>query len=146
MKWLMLCLGCLAGAELSAREPLRVPPNDELALATEPTPLDPVADQAGTPVAYSEYVVERPVQYIQLYSNVRVRDRKNMHPNAVTKIVSIPDPCDKCRRVNVEICVPPCAAESVRCFKSGDRIRFCYGRYSVDVVSRRRDVVVNYND
>ncbi len=143
----VLFLGFLAilCAELSAREPLRVRASEQLALASEPTLL-PIPEQQGTPVAYSEYVVEQPVQVIQLYQNVRVRDLKNVHPCAVRKIVSVPDPRDKCCRVCIEICVPPCENESVRCFRNGDRIRFCYGQYSVDVVSRRRDVVVNYND
>lgn len=147
MKKLMI-LGVLAlvGADLSAREPLRVPAGGELALAAEPTLLVPVAEQQGTPVPYAQYIVEQPVKVVQLYQNVRVRDLKNVHPCAVTKIVSVPDPCDKCCRVNVEICVPPCANETVRCFRNGDRLRFCYGQYSVDVISRRRDVVVNYND
>ena len=105
-----------------------------------------MAEEQGTPVPYAEYVVEQPVQVIQLYRNVRVRDRQNAHPGGVRKIVSVPDPRDKCSRVNIEICVPPCANETVRCYRNGDRLRFCYGRHSVDVISRRRDVVVNYND
>ena len=147
MKKLMI-LGMLAlvAADLSAREPLRVPHDGQLAMAPEPTLLLPVAEEQGTPVPYSEYIVQQPVQVIRLYQNVRVRDSQNIHPCAVAKIVSIPDPRDKCCRVNIEICVPPCANESVRCFRQGDRLRFCYGRYSVDVISRRRDVVVNYND
>ena len=58
----------------------------------------------------------------------------------------MPESYDKCCRVNIEICVPPCQNEIVRCYRDGDRLRFCYGQYSVDVTSRRRDVVVNYND
>ena len=139
-------LAAFVGADLSAREPLRVPANrGELALAAEPTLLVPVAEPQGTPVPYTEYVVEAsPV--IKLYTNVRVRDQKNIHPCAVSKIVQVVDPCDKCCKVFIEICVPPCANEAVRCYRNGDRLRFCYGNYSVDVTSRRYDVVVNYND
>lgn len=140
-------LAALVGADLSAREPLRVPARSfELAMASEPTLLLPEADPQGTPVPYTEYIVEQPSPVIPLYTNVRVRNHKNVHPCAVTKIVSIPNPCDKCCNVFVEICVPPCANETVRCFRHGDRLRFCYGKYSVDVISRRHDVVVNYND
>ena len=146
MKLTIVGVLALACAELSAREPLRIPAGGELALAAEPTLLLPVAEEQGTPVPYAEYVVEQPVQVIQLYRNVRVRDRHNVHPGGVRKIVSVPDPRDNCSRVNIEICVPPCANETVRCYRNGDRLRFCYGKYSVDVVSRRRDVVVNYND
>lgn len=147
MKKLMF-LGVLAllSTQLIAREPLRVERGEELALANEPTPLQPVADAQGTPVAYAEYAVAQPVPVIELYQNVRVRDARNVHPCAVKKIVSVPDPCDKCCRVCIEICVPPCENETVRCFRNGNRIRFCYGQYSVDVTSRRHDVVVNYND
>ena len=139
-------LAAFTGANLSAREPLMVPAQGgELALASEPTLLLPMAEPQGTPVPYAEYVVEAsPV--IELYTNVRVRDRKNIHPCAVSKIVQVVDPCDKCCKVFVEICVPPCANETVRCYRNGDRLRFCYGEYSVDVTTRRYDVVVNYND
>lgn len=141
-KWMILGLLALVGADLSAREPLRVP-SQELALAAEPTPLAPEAQ--GTPVAYSEYVVEA-APAISLYTNVRVRDARNIHPCAVSRIVQVNDPCDKCCKVFVEICAPPCANETVRCFRNGNRIRFCYGKYSVDVITRRNDIVVNYND
>lgn len=146
MKLMFVGVLALVCADLSAREPLRVPSGGELALAAEPTLLLPAAQEEGTPVPYAEYVVEQPVPVIQLYQNVRVRDQENVHPRAVSKIVSVPDPRDKCCRVNIEICVPPCANETVRCYRNGDRLRFCYGNYSVDIVSRRRDVVVNYND
>ena len=146
MKLMIVGVLALVCADLSAREPLRVPAGGELALAAEPTLLLPVAEEQGTLVPYAEYVVEQPVHVIQLYQNVRVRDPKNVHPSAVSKIVSVPDPRDKCCRVNIEICVPPCTNETVRCYRNGDRLRFCYGKYSVDVISRRRDVVVNYND
>jgi hypothetical protein len=146
-KLLTVALLALVCADLSAREPLRVPAGgQELALAAEPTLLLPAAESQGTPVPYAEYVVEQPVRVLELYQNVKVRDRRNIHPGAVSKIVSIPNPCDKCCRVNVEICVPPCANEKVRCYREGDRLRFCYGKYSVDVISRRFDVVVDYND
>ena len=144
MKKLMI-LGLLAllGADLSAREPLRVP-SQELALAAEPTLAPEPAAPQGTPVPYSEYVVESAP--IELYQNVRVRDARNIHPCAVSKIVQVNDPCDNCCKVFVEICVPPCANETVRCFRHGNRLRFCYGKYSVDVITRRNDIVVNYND
>lgn len=142
-KLMILGLLALVGADLSAREPLRLP-SQELALAAEPT-LVPEAQAQGTPVPYAEYVVEA-APTITLYTNVRVRDAKNIHPCAVPKIVQVKDPCDECCKVFVEICVPPCANETVRCFRNGNRIRFCYGEHSVDVVTRRHDVVVNYND
>lgn len=142
-KLLILGLLALLGADLSAREPLRVP-SQELALAAEPTLAPEPAAAQGTPVAYSEYVVE--AAPVRLYTNVRVRDTKNVAPCAVPKIVQVNDPCDNCCKVCIEICVPPCANETVRCFRNGNRVRFCYGQYSVDVTTRRNDIVVNYND
>lgn len=143
----MMILGVLAllGANLSAREPLLVP-SQELALAAEPTQVIPAAEEKGTPVPYAEFAVQPSTETIKLYENVRVRDTKNIAPCAVPKIVQVKDPCDECCKIYVEICVPPCGCETVKCYRHGDRIRFIYGEYSVDVTTRRHDVVVNYND
>lgn len=144
-KMMILSLLALVVANLSAREPLHIQ-SQELALAAEPTLVMPVPDVQGTPVPYAEYLVVEPAPSIELFQRVRVRDSKNIHPCAVSKIVQVKDPCDKCCKVFIEICVPPCACETVRCFRDGDRIRFCYGKHTVDVTTRKNDVVVNYND
>ena len=102
-KLLILSVLALTSADLSAREPLLVPSSGQLAMAPEPTLIDAVPVEQGTPVPYSQYIVQQPVQVIQLYQNVRVRDLQNVHPNAVRKIISIPNPRDKCSRVNIEI-------------------------------------------
>ena len=83
---------------------------------------------------------------IPLYRNVRVIQRRNIHPCAVRKVVSVPDPCNPCCCVYIEICVPPCACECVTVNRRGDKVRFDYGRYAVDVTSRRGRLLVDYDD
>jgi len=83
---------------------------------------------------------------VPMFRAVTVRQARNIHPCAVRKIVSVPDPCDKCRCVFVEICVPPCACEDIRCGLLGRRTRFDYGKYSVTVIARRNRLIVDYND
>jgi hypothetical protein len=107
-----------------------------------PTPgLAPVPDQAY--VTPSAPVTAAPVA---LYCNVKYRDQRNIAPCAVSKIVQVPDPCNPCCCVNVEICVPPCACECVRVSKCGTRVTYNYGKYQVQVTSRHGRVVVDYDD
>lgn len=90
---------------------------------------------------------------IELYEHVKVVQARKIHPCAVSKIVQVPNPCyDPCCPLNsdpcvfVEICVPPCACEEVRCSKRGDRVKFDYGKYAVKVTNRRGLLVVNYDN
>jgi len=71
-----------------------------------------------------------------LYPNVKVRDVRRIHPDAVTKVVSVRNPCDPSSCVLVEICVPPCKCERVRIRRNGNFVHYDYGRFAVDVVSR----------
>lgn len=82
---------------------------------------------------------------VPLYPTV-VRKQRNIHPCAVQKIVSVPDPCDPCRCVCIAICVPPCACERVSVSRRGDRVNFHYGKYEVDVTARRGKLIVSYED
>ena len=53
------------------------------------------------------------------------------------------DCCESC--VYIEICVPPCACdEKVRCRRKGDRVRYDYGKYAVDVRVKKGFIVVDY--
>lgn len=84
---------------------------------------------------------------LPLYQNVRVRQTRNMHPQAVPTLVAIRNPSFGGSCVYVEVCVPPCGPGQVLCYRRGDRIRLDYGKYSVDIVTTRRGVVVvDYND
>lgn len=103
-----------------------------------------------TPVPDQAYVVPTPAPTtgtpIVLYSNVKYKDQRNIAPCAVSKIATIPDPCNPCCCVAVEICVPPCACECVKVSKCGTKVTYDYGKYEVVVTSRHGRVVVNYND
>ncbi|WP_437226106.1 hypothetical protein SH661x_004410 [Planctomicrobium sp. SH661] len=83
---------------------------------------------------------------IPLYRKVRVVHERNIAPCAVSKIVSVPDPCNPCKCVFIEICVPPCACEEVECSTRHNRTVFNYGKYSVKVTERHGTLVVNYQD
>lgn len=84
--------------------------------------------------------------YLTLYPKVRVVQSRKIAPCAVPKIVSVPDPCDPCKVVFIEICVPPCACEHVECSPRKNRTVFNYGKYAVNVTERHGMLVVNYDD
>lgn len=92
-----------------------------------------------------------------LYHGVKVKDRKNIHPCAVPKVVKIIDPCWKpqhcgcCaparpRCVYVKICVPPCACERVKVSRDGRKVKYDYGEYQVELESKDGVVEVDYDD
>ncbi len=81
-----------------------------------------------------------------LCTNVRVLQARNIHPLAVRKIVSVPDPLNKCNCVFIEICVPPCGCEHIDYNRRGNSVKFDYGKYAVNVTARRGLLFVNYDD
>jgi hypothetical protein len=91
---------------------------------------------------------------IPLYTNVKYTDRDEMAPCAVSKIIALKDPCvcrDACdccgpQCVFIEICVPSCGCELVSCRRNGDRIRYDYGKYAVDVRVKKGFIEVDYQD
>ena len=88
---------------------------------------------------------------VPMFCNVRYVDKREMAPCAVTKVIMVPDPCqpkDACcqKCVAIEICVPPCGCEEIKCNRAGNRIRYCYGDYAVDVRIRKGLIVVDYQD
>jgi hypothetical protein len=84
--------------------------------------------------------------HIELYKKVRVVHTRNIAPCAVSKIVSVPDPCNPCKCVFIEICVPPGKCENIEVEPRKNRVVFDYGRYSVQVTERRGTLWVNYQD
>ena len=107
-------------------------------------PPSPVPDQA-----YSSATMPAPIVVgtpIALYSNVKYKDQRNIHPCAVSKIVQIADPCNPACCIAIEICVPPCACECVSVSKCGTRVKYDYGKYEVEITSRRGRVTVDYDD
>lgn len=88
---------------------------------------------------------------LELYCNVKYLTTRRMHPCAVEKIVSVPNPCyDPCNPcsgapcVFVKICVPPCGCEHVSCGLNGRRLNYDYGQYGVRITVRGDKIVVVY--
>ena len=111
------------------------------------------------PFMGGETVVLGPETYVDpvayggvLYSRVKYKDLREMAPCAVPKIITVKDPCacdDGCcppQCVCIEICVPACGCEEVTCRRHGDRIRYDYGKYAVDVRIKRDHIEVDYQD
>lgn len=118
-----------------------------------PAPLSPTPE-----VQYSGPVGELPVITTAdpgLFPCVKYRDQRNIAPCAVPMIVQVPDPCacrDRCNPcaprpcVNVQICVPQTGCPTVCVTRHGNKTRFDYGKYAIDVVSINGRIVVDYDD
>jgi hypothetical protein len=112
------------------------------------------APAAATPVPGSQPVVAQG-NVITLYPNVRYKDECRMAPCAVPQIVFVKDPClsgprNRCcepRCVAVQICVPPCSTcpPKVVCRRGGEYVRYDFGKYAVEIRSRRGCVIVDYD-
>lgn len=96
-------------------------------------------------------IYEEPIP-VPIYRNVRYRQERNIHPNAVKTIVSAPNPtwdprdplCPKC--VFVEICIPPCELPCAEVRRSGRMYKYDFGKYEVDLIIRRNYILVDYDD
>lgn len=127
-------------------------------IAPMPMPMPAPIPAASVDPTFSEpfhgEIVPGPV-YVEaapepLFTRVKYVDKREMHPCAVTKIVRVNDPCarkgacgEKC--VYIQICVPPCdCEEDIRCRRRGDRMRYDYGKYKVDIRVRKGYIVVDY--
>lgn len=128
--------------------------------------LAPIPDLHVPQVPYSyaddsatgELIVVEPSTYLDateyrgtLFTRVKYTDLHEKSPCAVSKIIMVKNPCrkDSCCEpdmVCIEICVPPCACEDVRCRSFGNRIRYDYGKYAVDVRIKRGYIQVDYQD
>ena len=97
-----------------------------------------------------------------LYGCVKYRDLRNIAPCAKPMIVQVADPCAcKCKRscdpcapcappkmVSVKICVPSCTCgpPCVTRSKCGKYVRYDFGKYAVDIRSKKGYVEVDYDD
>ena len=117
-----------------------------------PAPLSPTPE-----IQYSGPAGQMPVVTMvdpTLFACVKYRDTRNIAPCAVPIIVQVPDPCtprDRCGCtvrpcVNVEICVPTCGCPKVCVTRHGNKTRYDYGKYAIDIVSVNGKVVVDYDD
>ncbi len=138
-KFAMLCVLSLASVAGAAETPLG-------AAATLGQPVLSVASPTPVPDAVSSPVVVSPSAAVPLYTNVKYRDERNIAPCAVPTIVMVPDPCNDCGCVAVQICVPPCETPCVKTKRCGHKVVYDYGKYSVEITSARGKVVVDYDD
>ncbi|MEZ6057351.1 MAG: hypothetical protein R3C01_11675 [Planctomycetaceae bacterium] len=126
-----------------------VPPLPTPAALPEYEVLPPTVYSTGEPIHAGFYegpLAPSPELGICLYPDVTVRQPRRAHPQAVSKIVSIKDPCHPGCCVFVEICAPPCACERVRVRRDGQHVRYDYGRYAVDIITRRNgEVIIDYD-
>ena len=118
----------------------------------EPYPL-PGAPVATMPPADGTPIPQRAVD-CELFDCVKYKDLRNIAPCAVPMVVSVKDPCaciDPCdcraapKCVNVKICVPPCGCPDVKLTRNGNKVKYDYGKYVIEITSRKGIVVVDYD-
>lgn len=112
-----------------------------------------VQGQVLTPVPEHPYVHElSAAPAVPVFHNVKYKDLDEMSPCAQPKLIVVrnpcADPCDACQPdcVAIQICVPTCGCELISCRKNGDRIRYDYGKYAIDVRIKKNHIEVDYQD
>ncbi len=109
-------------------------------------------NEIGQPMVVDSSTFVDPVVYTgTLFTRVKYTDLHEKAPGAVSKIITVKNPCRDLgccepETVCIEICVPPCGCETVKCRLFGNRIRYDYGKYAVDVRIKRDYIQVDYQD
>jgi hypothetical protein len=135
------------GPSLYAQNPLQPVPDAVSAQAYDATTQAPVV--GATPIPAQGVA-------IPLYHCVKYKDQRKIAPCAVPMIVMVKDPCAKCDPCNpcapapcvaVQICVPPCNAcpPKVCCKRGGEYVSYDFGKYRVEIRSRKGVVKVDYD-
>lgn len=156
-------VAALAAAPLLAAQPqqqLVVPPVATTQAAPRidayyaPTPTPDVVI-SGSPMISNSPVFSAPVYTVApapLYTNVRYRQERKIHPCAKPICVEAPNPCyDPCNPLSpkcvlVEICAPPCETPCVEVRRNGDKLVYNFrGGHAVNVIVRRDHLVVDYD-
>ncbi|HUG90574.1 MAG TPA: hypothetical protein VML55_07065 [Planctomycetaceae bacterium] len=114
----------------------------EWPLIPEPMPLIP--GSAGS----------LPPSPIELFRHVKYDDTDEAHPCGVMRLVAVKDPrscrraCDCCvtRLVLVEVCVPPSGSPKVKVSRDGRKVELDYGKYEIEIESKKGYVEVEYDD
>jgi hypothetical protein len=117
-----------------------------LATVSIAQPPAPMPDPMGAPAASDA-----------LYHCVKYVDVHEMAPCAKPMIVEAqdpcwkPDPCNPCCKppcVKVKICVPECSCcpPEIKCSKDGKNKRYDFGKYAVDVRTKKGYIEVDYQD
>ena len=83
-----------------------------------------------------------------------VRDECRIAPNAVPTVIAVRNPelgrfrsrdcIEEC--VYVQVMAPPCPPQRVRVSACRTKVRLDYGRYEIDVVSRRGGIEIDYDN
>lgn len=100
------------------------------------------------PVPDSEMFSPPPVHTLKMHHNVKYVQTRKAHPCAEPLVVAVPDPCDPCGQacVGVQICVPPCDCPVIKVRRNGNKVKYDYGKYAVNITVRRSGlIVVNYD-
>ncbi len=119
----------------------------------------PEATLAGAAPVVGDQPIPVQGAAVTLYPKVRYKDAKNIAPCAVPQIVMVKDPCppqcDPCnpcaipetRCVAVQICVPPCSAcpPKITCRRGGEYVKYDFGKYRVEIRSKKGCVTVDYD-
>ena len=136
-----VCVGLLAGVA-QAQELLPIP---DMQIPAVPY------GNSGVEVGEQVIFVDPVVYTGTLFTRVKYTDVHEMSPCAAPKIITVKNPCagDSCcepQTVCIEICVPTCGCEEVTCRRFGNRIRYDYGKYAVDVRIKHGYIQVDYQD
>jgi hypothetical protein len=155
LKKLMLALGLVAMMAAPAAFAVDGP-----VLVAETPAIQPVPDAQASgamPEAGAQPVPVQGAPVVTLYTNVRYKSERKIAPCAVPQIVMVKDPCAKCDPCNpcaapqcvaVQICVPPCTPcpPKVVCRRGGEYVCYDYGKYRVEIRSKKNGcVVVDYD-
>ena len=156
--------GLLAASALSTQAQEPTPLSLQTAYQLPPAPAGtptPIESNTAAPAKVPAPVVIQNAQpvipMIELYNRVEYEDTKHMHPCAVPKIVRVLDtrrvyrnPCATCppvrRYVFIKIMVPPYPCSRVKVRKHGSKIKYYYGKYDIEIESKRGIVNVEYDE
>ncbi len=155
---LVLVAAAALPASLALARPLSVRPVQGPTLQPIPE-AQPAAPAAGPRPAVGAQPIPATASVVTLYPNVRYKDQKNIAPCAVPQIVMVKDPCppacDPCNPcatppvqcVAVQICVPPCSPcpPKITCKRDGAYVKYDFGKYRVEIRSKKGCVTVDYD-
>ena len=134
-------------SQAAPAEPLSVPAEEARLVPPQPVPENAPHPMGGAPMPMAQGAP------VPLFDCVKYRHEHEIHPCAVDMIVSVKDPCsDPCdascapKCVNVKVCAPPCGIPKICCSKDGSRVKYDYGKYEFEIVSRKGVVTVKYDD
>jgi len=91
---------------------------------------------------------------VPLATCIRIKDPDHIAPDAIPTVVAVRDPnlcrhkCDCCveRVVYIEVCLPPCPPRKLRISPDGTYVCMNYGKYQVELTSRKGLITIDYDD